>query len=83
MRLETKSGLLLSAAVQTGMRASLQLQVVQDKRGAPEVRAVLVTGLASLDMVAHWHQGIQGDGIVARYRFAYDALVEEAKGMSG
>ncbi|KAF2702540.1 hypothetical protein K504DRAFT_454232 [Pleomassaria siparia CBS 279.74] len=35
-----------------------------------------------LDVVATWDAGIRGDTLAERYAFAYNALVEEAKGVS-
>lgn len=61
-------------------RAFLRLQSVNDRRTAPDVRAVLVTGLLSLAEVREWDSGIQGNSLADRYAFAYDVLVAEAKG---
>ncbi|KAF2702957.1 hypothetical protein K504DRAFT_508587 [Pleomassaria siparia CBS 279.74] len=54
-----------------------------DWRDVPGTHAVLLTAPSNLDVVAHWDTGIQGNTLVGRYAFVYDALVEEAKGNTG
>jgi hypothetical protein len=39
----------------------------------------LVLGLNTLAEVAQWNDGVKGDSLVERFRFIYDALVEEAR----
>jgi hypothetical protein len=60
-------------------RAFIHFQLLENKSGVAGVRAIVLTGLLSLDTVAEWHGSIKGGGISERYNFIYDALVEEAK----
>jgi hypothetical protein len=64
-------------------RAFLRLHNINDRRAAPDVRAVLVTGLDSMAEVVAWDMGIKGNTLETRYAFVYDVLVAETKGDSG
>ena len=60
-------------------RAFLRLQVINDRRDSPDVRAVLIAGLMKMTEVTNWDQGIQGNTLQERYAFVYDVLLDEAK----
>lgn len=63
-------------------RAVVLFQYINDMRAVAGVRAVPVSSLATFTEVAQWDAGIKGDTFVERFRFIYDALVEEAQSMS-
>lgn len=60
-------------------RAFVMVHSVEDKRADADVQAVLVSSLSGLQEVSEWDGGIQGDGLVARFSFLYDALVSKAQ----
>lgn len=63
-------------------RAVVLFQYINDMRAVPGVRAVPVSSLTTFTEVAEWDAGIKGDTFVERFKFIYDALVEEAESMS-
>lgn len=61
-------------------RAYLLLELVIDSRSDEDVGVVIVCGVESLGEVVQWDEGVQGNSLVSRYCFVYDALLDEEYG---